>query len=88
MYVTTDRKLESGLGIQNMAHGQIDIMLRLLLVKSGEGTTDESPHASEQLYGAQALMDLVSSWANLNRLVCADSYVDSVRRRISFTKMD
>ena len=78
MYIAIDRKLEQGLEIQNAACGRSDIILRLLLVKSGADHVDEYPHDSAELHGAEVSIDRASPWANTKRLVCADSYFASV----------
>ena len=49
-----------------MACGGSDIMLQLLLVKSGANHVDEDQYDSDEIRGAQMLMDLVSSWTNTN----------------------
>ena len=79
MYVSIDRKPESGCEIQNAACGISGVMLRLLLVTSEEDSDlsliereDGIPH------GTHILKYLTLPWANSGRGVCADSYFASV----------
>ena len=79
MYVTIDRKPESGCEIQNAACGVSGVMLRLLLVKSEEHSELHTQENEEGIaHGTQILKYLTLPWANSNRGVCADSYFASV----------
>jgi hypothetical protein len=55
-------------------------MLRLKVVKGAEADRESHQEGKEEttLHGAQILYDLVSSWRNSHRIVCADSYFASV----------
>ena len=68
MYIAIDRKPENGCEIHNSACSESVIMLRLLLVKSGE---DSHLHTQENKkvlqHGTAILQYLVLPWANSER---------------------
>jgi Transposase IS4 len=82
MYVTMDRKPESGCEIQNAECGRSGVMIRLKLVKTAteeaSNHQDEEESTSSLPHGAQVLRCLVSPWANVDHVVCMDSYFASV----------
>ena len=79
MYVSIDRKPESGCEIQNAACGVSGVMLRLLLVKSEEDSDLSTLEREDGIpHGTHILKYLTLPWANSRRGACADSYFASV----------
>jgi hypothetical protein len=79
MYVSMDRKPDSGCEIQNSACGESGVMLHLKIAK----TAEEEDHHSRMddtglLHGTSVLKYLVEPWAFSEQIVCADSYFASV----------
>jgi hypothetical protein len=83
IYVAIDIKPENGCEIQKLACGKSVVMLRLKIVKSMEEETRVIEHGndnneSELLHGPKVLKYLIDPWAFTYRVVCEDSYLDSV----------
>jgi hypothetical protein len=75
MYVSIDRKPDSGCEIQNSAGGESGVMHHLKIVK----TAEEEDHHSRMddtglLHSTSMLKYLVEPWAFSEWIVCADSY--------------
>ena len=73
MYVTMDRKTENGEEIQNAACGRSVIMMRLRIVESERNEEEQEDHEENTPHGTKVLKDLVIPWANIDRIICADS---------------
>ena len=80
-YVAIDRKPENGCEIQDAACGKSGVMIRLRIVKSANDHDEVEDstfmHEDGLLHGTKVLIDLISPWANTDRVVCADSYFAS-----------
>jgi hypothetical protein len=76
MYVAIDRKPEFGCEIQDAACGKSSVMIRIKLVKTAtEQEVNSVPEDDDGvLHGTHILLDLVSTWAHTDRVVCANSY--------------
>ena len=73
MYVTMDRKPENGVEVQNDACRWSGIMMHLRIVDS-ERNDKEKEYDEENLpHGKKLLKELVMTWANTDRIICADS---------------
>jgi hypothetical protein len=79
-YISIDRKPENGCEIQNAACGRSGIMMQLKLVKTAEEEDEAHQNTGTDglMHGTSVLKQLVLPWANLQRIVCADSYFASV----------
>jgi hypothetical protein len=80
MYVSMDRKPDSGFEIQNSASGESDVMFHLKIVKTAE-KEDQNTRMDDNglLHGTSVLKYLVEPWVFSEHIVCADSYFASVR---------
>ena len=89
MYVAIERKPENGCEIQDAACGKSGIMIRILLVKTTIEVAANSIHEDDngRLHGTNVLMDLVSPWAQTDRIVCADSYFASVAAALALKEI-
>ena len=78
MNVEMYRKPENGEGIHNAAYGQSGFMMRLRIVKSARHEAEQEYYEENLPHGTQVLKELVLPWANMDSIVCADSYFASV----------
>ena len=53
-------------------------MTRLRIVKSAKNEEEQQDDRDNLPHGTKVLKELVMSWANTDRIVCADSYFASV----------
>ena len=75
MYVSMERKPDSGCEIQNSACGESGVMIHLKIVKTAE-EEDQCARLDSNglLHGTSVCKYLVEPWAFSERIVCADSY--------------
>ena len=79
MYIAIYQKPENGCEIHNSACSGSVVMLRLLLMKSGEDSHVHKQENNEGLaHGPAILKYLALPWANSQRGVCTNSYFASV----------
>ena len=77
MYVAMNRKPYNGLENQNSACGRLGIMMRLRIVKSERNEAEQEDDEENLPNFTKVLKELVLSWANTDRIVCAESYFAS-----------
>jgi Transposase IS4 len=75
--------------MQNTACGVSGVMIQLRLVKTAEeeASNHGEDHQDHLPHRAQVLRWLVSPWANLDRIVCIDSYFASVAATLELKKI-
>ena len=73
MYVKMYRKLENEAEIQNAAYGQSEIMMWLRILKCAKNEEEQQDDRDNLPHGTKVLKGLVMTWANMDRIVCADS---------------
>ena len=78
MYVSVDRNPDNVAEIQNATCERSVIMMRLRIVKSAKNEEEHKDDKNNPPHGTKVLKELVMSWANTDRIVCADSYFASV----------
>ena len=81
--MAVDRKPENGSKIQNSADGWSGITLHLKIGTTAMEAAAKNQHEDNEndkvlLHGIQLLKYLMMPWANIDRIVCADSYFSSV----------
>ena len=86
MYVTMDRKPENRADIQNAACGRSGFMIRLRIFKSVRNKAEQEDDEENLPRGTKVLKELVLPWANTDRIVCAESYFESVLATEEFCK--
>jgi len=88
MFVAIDRKPENGCEMQNTACGRSSIMLCLHPVALAADKRERQTGADTSiLHRTTLLKRLVANWAGSGRIVCADSYFDSVEAALELTGM-
>ena len=78
MYVAIDRKPDNGAEIHNSAYGRSGIMMLIRIVKSAKNEEEYQDDRDNPPHGTKVLKELVMPWANMDRIVCADSYFTSM----------
>ena len=73
MYVAIDRMMENGVDIYNFACGWSGIMMRLRILKYAKNEEEQKYDRDNLPHGTKLLKELVITWANMYRIVCADS---------------
>ena len=78
MYVSIDRKPDNGAEIQNATCVRSGIMIRIRIVKSARNEEEQQDYRYNLPHGTKVLKELAMPWADMYRVVCADSYFVSV----------
>ena len=78
MYLAIDRKAENWAEVQNSACGRSGTMMRLRIVKSDKNEKEQKDDEDNIPHGKKEMKELVMPWANMDRVVCEDSYFASV----------
>ena len=86
MYVVMDRKPDNWEENQNSACGWSGLMMRLRIVKSAKNKEEQQDDRDNLPHGTKVLREIVMPWANMDRIVCADSYFASVPAAEGFWK--
>ena len=73
-----DRKPDNGPEIQNAACVRLVILMRLRIVQSAKDEEEQQYDEDNLPHGKKVLKERVMPWANMDRIVCADSYFASV----------
>jgi hypothetical protein len=90
-YIAIDRKPENGCKMQDTACGISGVIAKLKLVKSAdyEGANNHGASAGDDdlPHGGKVLQEVVPTWSNSNRIVCADSYFASVAAALELKRI-
>ena len=78
MYVAIDSNPENRAEIQNSACGRSGITMQIRTMKSMNNEENQKDDRDNLPHDTKVLKELVMSWANTDRIVCADSYFTSV----------
>ena len=85
-FISIERKPEDGCEVQNLECAESGIMLRIEIIT---GATDKNEKAFEGgcNHGTAVLKRLVSPWVCSDRVICADSYFESVQSAVHLLQL-